>query len=209
MFRRSDIFVAVIVGLLGFAPASLAAPAAPQTMSAGDVLRGQFVQTRQLQGFAKPLKSEGSFVLVPGRGLIWHSEKPFDNTAIITAGGILQLAKGREAMRLSAAKLPGLAQLYNVLSAALSGNTGPLQQTFAVTQTSGNDGWKVELKPLDSGKQAMSQIKRLVLSGTRYVDAVEVERTGGDVDRITFSGHKVAKADLTPGEVAQLKAAAK
>lgn len=209
MFRRSDILVAVIVGLLGFAPASLAAPAAPQTMSAGDVLRGQFVQTRQLQGFAKPLKSEGSFVLVPGRGLIWHSEKPFDNTAIITASGILQLAKGREAMRLSASKLPGLAQLYSVLSAALSGNTGPLQQTFAVTQTSGNDGWKVELRPLDAGKQAMSQIKRLVLTGTRYVDAVEVERTGGDVDRIAFSGHKVAKADLTPGEVAQLKAAAK
>jgi hypothetical protein len=72
-----------------------------------------------------------------------------------------------------------------------------------------DDGWRVELRPLDPGKQAMSQIKRLVLTGSRYVDGVEVERTGGDVDRITFSGHRVGKADLTPDELAQLKAAAK
>jgi hypothetical protein len=209
MSRHPGVFAIAILGFLSLAPVSVAAPAAPQTMSAGDVLRGHFVQARQLQGFAKPLKSEGSFVLAPGRGLIWHSEKPFDNTAIITAGGILQLANGREAMRLSASKLPGLAQLYNVLSAALSGNTEPLKQTFAVTQSANDDGWKVELKPLDSGKQAMSQIKRLVLTGSRYVEGVEVERTGGDVDRITFSGHKITKADLTPGEVSQLKAAAK
>ncbi len=189
--------------------AAIAAPVAPQTVVAGEVLRGHFVQMRHLAGFTKPLKSEGSFVLSPGRGLIWHNEKPFNSTAIITGGGILQLANGREAMRLSASKLPGLAQLYGVLSAALSGNTGPLQQTFAVTQSGNEDGWRIELKPLNPNSQAMSQVKGLVLKGSRYVDSVEVERAGGDVDRIAFSDHKASKADLSPEEAAQLKAAAK
>jgi hypothetical protein len=186
-----------------------AAPATPQTIAAGEILRGHFVQARQLEGFAKPLKSEGSFTLVPGRGLIWHNEKPFDSAAIITAGGILQLSRGQEAMRLPAAKLPGLAQLYTILSAALSGNTAPLQQAFVVTQSSNESGWRVELKPLDTGKQAMTQIKRLVLSGSHYVESVEVERSSGDTDRITFSAHTIGKADLSADELAELKAAAK
>lgn len=182
---------------------------APQVLVAGEILRGHFVQERQLAGFARPLRSEGSFVLVPGRGLIWHNEKPFNSTTIITARGILQLANGQEAMRLSAAKLPGLAQLYSVLGAALSGNTGPLQQTFTVSQTNDADSWRVELTPLSQSAQAMSQLRRLVLAGARYVDSVEVNRTGGDSDRITFSAHRIVKADLTPEETAQLKAAAK
>ena len=196
------------------ATAATASGSAPQVLVAGEILRGHFVQERQLAGFARPLRSEGSFVLAPRRGLIWHNEKPFNSTTIITAGGILQLANGQEAMRLSASKLPGLAQLYGVLGAALSGNTAPLQATFTVSQTNDADGWRVELKPLSQSAQAqnvqaMSQLRRLVLTGARYVDSVEVNRTGGDADRITFSAHRIAKADLTPEESAQLKAATK
>ena len=205
MARLPGVVAFAIFAFLG-SPAG-AAPTTPQSIAAGEVLRGHFVQARQLQGFAKPLKSEGSFVLVPGRGLIWHNEKPFDSAAIITADGILQLSRGQEAMRLPASKLPGLAQLYNVLSAALSGNTGPLQQAFTVVQSTTDNGWRVELKPLDAGKQAMTQIKRLTLTGSRYVESVEVERSSGDTDRITFSAHKISKGDLTPDEVAELKAA--
>ena len=84
-----------------------------------------------------------------------------------------------------------------------------MQQSFAVAQTNDADGWRVELKPHNQSAQAMSQLKRLALAGARYVDSVEVNRTGGDSDRITFSAHRIVKADLTPEETAQLKAAAK
>jgi len=201
--------VAAVGALTVLSATHAAAPSAPQVLVAGEILRGHFVQERQLAGFARPLRSEGSFVLVPGRGLIWHNEKPFNSTTVITAGGILQLANGQEAMRLPAAKLPGLAQLYGVLGAALSGNTAPLQQSFAVAQTNDADGWRVELKPLSQSAAAMSQLRRLVLAGSHYVDSVEVNRTGGDTDRITFSAHRITKTDLMPEETAQLKAAAK
>lgn len=187
--------------------AAFAGAPGPDVVAPGQVLRGHFVQERQLAGFAKPLRSEGSFLLVPGRGLIWRGEKPFATTTIITAGGILQLVNGQQAMHLSATKLPGLAQLYSVLGAAVSGNTAALRQAFTVSESSTADGWRVELKPLNS--QAMSQLNGLTLRGGRFVDSVEVERSGGDVDRITFSEHRISKADLTPDEIAQLKAAAK
>lgn len=203
LFRPAHLLMCLCVA----ATAALAADPAPETLAPGQVLRGHFVQERQLAGFARPLRSEGSFVLAPGRGLIWRGEKPFASTTIITAGGILQLANGQEAMRLSASKLPGLGQLYTVLGAALSGNTTPLKQTFTVSQSSDANGWRIELRPLKPDSMAMSQLKGLILKGGRYVDSVEVDRTGGDVDRIAFSAHIVGKADLTSEELAQLKAA--
>jgi hypothetical protein len=167
------------------------------------------VQERQLTGFTKPLRSEGSFVLVPGRGLIWRGEKPFPNTTIITSDGILQTANGQEAMRLPASRLPGLSQLYEVLGAAVSGNIKPLQQTFAVTQSGDDAGWRIELKPLHPENPAMAQIKAIALAGDRFVQTVSVEKSGGDIDRIAFSAHQVSKADLSKDEAALLKAVRK
>src|SRR5437016_10534763 len=94
------------LALLSGGPA-LASPAAaePQVLTAGDVLRGRFVLDRRLAGFDKPLRSEGTFSLVPGRGLIWHAQKPFENTTVITAGGISVSANGREAVQLSATRI--------------------------------------------------------------------------------------------------------
>lgn len=100
-------------------PAGLAAAPTPQVVAAGQVLRGHFVQDRQLAGFAKPLRSEGSFALVPGRGLIWRGEKPFPNTTIISSAGILQVVNGQPAVHLPASRLPGLNHLYAALGAAV------------------------------------------------------------------------------------------
>ena len=61
--------------------------ASAQTLEVGQVLRGHFVQERHLKGFNAPLRTEGSFVLAPGKGLIWRAEKPFAVTTVITAAG--------------------------------------------------------------------------------------------------------------------------
>ena len=182
------------------------AAAAPQTIATGQVLRGHFVQDRQLKGFARPLRSEGSFVLVPGRGLIWRSEKPFSGTTVITSNGILQMSNGQEAMRLPASQLPGLSHLYEVLGAAVSGNIAPLQQSFSVIQSGDDAHWRITLTPLRPENPAMVQLKAVVLSGGHFVDAVEVDRTGDDIDRIAFSGQVVASAPPTAGEEALLGA---
>ena len=52
------------------------------TLASGEVLRGRFTQQRSLQGFNAPLTSTGSFILAPGRGVLWRAETPF---ALITA----------------------------------------------------------------------------------------------------------------------------
>ncbi len=199
-FRTAAVFCVAALCLLG----SVArASAAMQTVAVGQVLRGHFVQDRQLQGFARPLRSEGSFVLVPGTGLIWRGEKPFANTTVITSGGIVQLAGDREAMRLPASQLPGLSRLYDVLGSALSGNIAPLRQTFAVEQKSDADQWRILLTPLQTSTAA--QLKSLTLAGHQFVETVEIDRGGGDVDHISFSDQAVSRAEPTADEKALLQ----
>jgi hypothetical protein len=138
--------------------------------------------------------------LVPGTGLIWRGEKPFANTTVISSDGILQIANNQVSLRLPASRLPGLSHLYVTLGAAVSGNIKPLQQTFSVTQQSGGAQWKIVLKPLHPENAAMSQIKSLVLAGGKFVDSVEIDKGGGDVDQITFLDQHAGNADLTADE---------
>jgi hypothetical protein len=171
-----------------------------QSLGMGQALRGHFVQDRQLAGFAKPLRSEGSFVLVPGKGLIWRGEKPFANVIVISPEGITQIANGQVAMRLDASRIPGISHLYEVLGAAVSGNIEPLQQTFQVSQAPGTSPWKITLTPLHPDSPAMAQLKSLILSGGHFVENVQVDKGGGDVDRIAFKDTQASAANLSAEE---------
>jgi hypothetical protein len=201
--RLAAFFLLFAIPFLG--PAAAADPM-PQTIKPGEILRGRFIQDRQLAGFAKPLRSEGTFVLIPGRGLIWRAQAPFQNTTVITPEGILQLANGQEAMRLSAARLPGLGQLYDVLGGAVSGDIAPLSRIFAVKRGADANGWQLVLTPLHPDNSGMSQIKSLTVGGRRFVDAVVVDKDGGDVDRMSFLDQVVTATSPTPEENSLLEA---
>ena len=101
---------------------SVVAQAEPAALKAGDVLRGRFVQERHMQGFAKPIRSEGTFLVAPGRGLIWRAESPFAVTTVVTPSGLVQSVNGAETTRLAAARLPFLTRLYDMMGGALAGD---------------------------------------------------------------------------------------
>lgn len=65
------------------------------------------------------------------------------------------------------------------------------------------------LKPLHPENPVMTQLKSMTLTGNRFVESVEVDRSGGDTDRITFSGHQISNADLSPDETSLLEAVKK
>ena len=133
--------------LIGFATSANAVEVSPERVTAKEVLRGRFTQERVLAGFSKPLVSTGTFVLVPGRGLIWQSESPFRTTVVVTDAGITQLVDGQEAMKVPASRLPGLSPLYRAMAAAISGDTAGLEKSFAVARNNDATHWSVRLVP--------------------------------------------------------------
>jgi Outer membrane lipoprotein carrier protein LolA-like len=180
----------------------------PDTLRAGEVLRGHFVQERQLAGFSRPLKSAGSFVLAPGQGLIWRTEMPLADTIVITPGGILQIVNGKEAMRLPVARLPVVGRFYDVLGGALTGNTGPLDSVFTVERQADAGAWHLILRPARADDPALGQIVSITVGGTRLVDAIEIQKQGGDTDRLSFSAQAKTAGGLTADEADLFKRSA-
>lgn len=171
----------------------------PEQLSPGQVLRGQFVQERKMEGFSAPLKTMGDFVLAPGRGLIWEAKEPFAMTTVMTADGISQRNGSVELLNLPSSKAPFLAQLYNILGGALAGDTRTLEQHFDVVHSKNAKGWQLALTPRH-GASADLAIQQIQIDGARFVDHVVVHKASGDRDELTFIGQTLDNNPLSAAE---------
>lgn len=197
MTRRLLLALAVLL-LCAAAPAPQ-----PGALKPGEAIHGRFVQERHLAGLSSPLRSEGSFVLAAGRGLIWRGEKPFNTVVVITPAGILQTVNGAEVQRLAASRLPFLARFYDMLSGALSGDWSTLTHEFTVTRSGEGDNWKMMLTPARADDPAAAQLKLITVTGAKFVDAVEIRRVNGDWEHLTFLQQVLSAAPLA-GDDARL-----
>ncbi len=185
--------MAMAVAATGFAE-----PPQPRALQPGEAITGRFVQERHLAGLASPLRSEGSFLLSVGRGLIWRGEKPFATTVVITPAGILQLVNGSEVQRVPSARLPFLAHFYDMLSGALAGDWTAMEHDFIIDRKSEAQGWNIALKPRHPDDPVAAQLQSISISGVKFVDAVEIRRASGDWERLTFQGQALSSAPLAP-----------
>lgn len=192
-----------ILGLLALAPIlPLAARAAgpERGLAPGAVLRGGFVQERHLKGFKAPLRSDGHFVLMPGRGLIWRVEKPFAITTVITAAGLVQQVGGNETLRLAAARLPFLSHLYDMLGGALGGDWHALESDFIVERSGNAAHWQVHLTPRKTDDTLAMPFSAIAATGARFVETVEMTKPDGDADVLSFVDQVLDGSPLSPEE---------
>lgn len=175
-------------------------------LAEGEVLRGKFVQERHLKGFAAPLKSEGTYVLAPGHGLIWRTEKPFAVVTIITAGGFAQEVNGNQTMKMPAAKLPFLARLYAMLGGALAGDWQALGDDFNLTASGDDSDWSLQMVPKRADNVAMP-FRNIVIAGKRFVESVMLTKPDDDFDKLRFFDQVLSPGPLSVEEDSALKAA--
>lgn len=191
--------------VIAAAPLALGRPLEQPPLRPGESLSGRFVQERHLAGLMAPLVSEGRFLLAAGKGLVWHTEKPFDTTIVITPAGLLQLVDGREVQRLPAARAPFLARLYTMLGGALGGDWSAMAQDFSVERRSGEAGWTILLKPLAGDDPAAVPLQSIAIAGSAFVDSVEIHRPNGDWDHLTFSNEVRSSAPLAGADARLLE----
>lgn len=195
------VLLAAVFGM-ALSLAALGATAAPR-IAEGEVLRGRFIQERHLKGFAAPLRSEGQFLLAPGRGLIWKTEKPFAVTTVITEAGLVQEVNGSETLRMPAAKLPFLSRLYQMLGGALAGDWRALETDFTLARDGNEDDWRLALTP-KKADDMMMPFRAIAVSGTRFVNEVTLTKPDDDFDKLTFLDQALSSGPLTAEESAAL-----
>lgn len=167
------------------------------------VLRGQFEQSKQLEGFRQPLVSRGDFLLVRDRGVAWDTREPFASTTLLTRERLLtRLPDGSQRVLLDAADSPGMAAVNALLLALVAGDLPALAERFQLAETLAADGrWTLVLTPEEAGlRQAFA---RITLAGDRFVREVVIEEAGGDVTTLRFVALADEPAAPTPDEAAR------
>ncbi len=179
-----------------------------ERISARDVLRGRFVQEHHSKGMAKPLRSEGSFVLSPDKGLIWAIEKPLPMTFVVSSDGMLQTVGGLPLLRMPVDKMPYLPRITHLVRASLLGDWDALEPDFAISDSGNAKRWRVQLAPKANAGAALP-FQSITASGGRFVDRADVMRNDGLPESFAFTQQTVSAAPLTPAESAAFAAVAK
>ena len=193
----------VAVAIASLSSVCFAQLAIGPALAPGQTLHGRFVQARNLKGISSTLKSEGTFVLAPGRGLIWRIEDPIQTITIITPAGIRQIINGSEVQRIDAAKVPFIAHFYDMLNGALMGDWTAMRHDFAVQTKGDRAAWRTLLTPVRPNDPIAGMLASIVITGGKMVDGVEISRTNGDSERIGFLDQAVSGVALS-GDDARL-----
>lgn len=170
-----------------------------QRLVSAPVQRGAFQQDKQLAGFAKPLKSQGDYLLVRGKGLIWRTTAPFASQLVLTRDRIA----GGAGMQLDASKEPGIRVVTQLMLSLLDGDLGALQQAFEVQASLvGDKGWRAALKPKAA---ALAQLfSRIELEGDRELRRIVMTEAQGDTTTLRFDDQLREPAAPSADEAKQL-----
>ena len=197
------IFAAIAIAAL--ASVSFAESPIGPTFTAGDALCGRFTQSRKLKDIAQPLNSDGSFVLEPGRGLIWRLEHPVQMTTVISPAGIRQIIGNNEVQRIETVKVPVIAHFYYAMNGALLGEWTALKKDFTVQSMGDSHAWRIVLTPLRSTDPLVAAFASIAIKGGKMVDAVDITRANGDSEEIRFFDQKISSLMTHPDDAKLLE----
>lgn len=204
----------LLVLLLAAAPAAL--PAEPmavtsaaqlskltrdtaRSLASAQVVRGRFVQQRHLAGLAKPLESNGRFLFARGKGIEWHTEKPFDSQFVLTGAGMTQRDEGGDTLHISVADQPALTVVSRVFFALFALDFDALSQDFSMSgQSPAGAPWQLVLKPKTAALGSV--FRQALVSGDATVKAVRLEDANGDVTEIALQDVQYDRNGVTAEE---------
>ncbi len=171
------------------------APPGQVRIDAEKVLRGKFVELRQMSGLDDPLRFSGRFVVAPKFGLIWHIEKPFPTSTVVTPARAIQDIGGIAV----ALRIKKLAHIYRLVSNAMAGNWEALDADFAMALSGDAKRWHMTLTPRKGGKSSLPYAS-IALNGGRFVETIVLKRKDGLTDAFSFSEETLEELPLLQKE---------
>jgi outer membrane lipoprotein-sorting protein len=168
------------------------------------VLRGNFVQNRQIAGFRRPVESSGEFVVARGAGLLWHTRKPFESLLSVSRER-LRVTNGRGGTEttLDARREPMLRTLNDILQAVVIADARALQVSFDLAiQLVGSTDWEMVLTPKDAALR--TRFTTIALAGGPHVQSARLVEASGDITTVRFTGQR-EDTQLSAAEAGKLQ----
>lgn len=200
--KRRHLLMGTLAPLLAIRPAFAQAPAATATTGATaepallqglrarlrqpEWLQGEFEQSKQVQGFKKPLLSRGDFVIARGRGVLWRTRTPFASELRLTRDQIRASQGSAPALQLDTQREPALRLVNEMMFALLGGDVAALSTLFQLDgELLPAQAWRLTLTPRQAAWRQVLQ--SITLAGERHVREVRLTEASGDLTHIRFS----------------------
>jgi hypothetical protein len=151
-------------------------------------LRGEFMQTKKVPGFAKPLVSRGDFVLARGRGVLWRTTQPFASELRLTRDEIRATQGGQTALRLDASREPAVRLINTLMFALLDGDVSGLAGVFELGGAVKGASWQLALLPRPGPLQQV--LKKVELEGDGFVRRIRLFEANGDESLIQLANQR-------------------
>lgn len=166
-----------------------------------EVIRAEFVQTKQMAALKRPLVTTGRLTFSRRHGVLWQIEKPYRMSYVLGESRIVEIGGDGTRRVREARDMPGMAQVGRVFRAMLGANSDALREYFDVAAQGTPNQWTIELTPRQS--QLAQFLSGMGLSGGRFVEEIRISEAGGDTTQIRLSNSHGAAA-LNDGEMALL-----
>jgi outer membrane lipoprotein-sorting protein len=149
------------------------------------VVRADFVQTKEMAAFKKPLVTRGRLVFARQHGVLWQIEQPLKLTYVLQEGRMAEIGEDGVAQVRTAQDVPGIAQVGRIFRGLLGGQAKALADIFDATGSGDPErAWTLALTP--RSPQVAQFIRRITLTGGKQVDSIRIEEGNGDNATIRF-----------------------
>jgi hypothetical protein len=168
-------------------------------LSANNIVRGEFTQTRNMEMFAQPLTSQGTFLLDKSNGLLWTQTTPFPVSLVLTDNKLSQRFADQPAKIITDKENPMAFYFSHIFLSVFHGDTQKLQEQFSLSfepaieqssnasanSSSEDTRWTLTLKPKSAPMNAV--FEAITLQGQNDIERIELREIRGDSTVIEFS----------------------
>lgn len=148
-------------------------------------LSGHFTQDKYLATVDTSLKSSGTFAYIAGEEVIWHTLAPIENTLTLTPNQIISSHNGQQMSIMEGQNNPVVRIFSDIFFGVMTANWGLLQAYFNIEADIHQAQWQTQLTPNDTS--IAQAITGVTLSGTIFLEKVELHEVNGNTTTIQFS----------------------
>lgn len=147
-------------------------------------VRGQFEQVRKIKDLKVALKSSGNFEFKLPLDLKWEQKKPFVMNLEMHPDKVVQQTEDGKPQVITAEEQPIVFAFSKSFLSIFSGDQEAIKNNFDYTVLIKGKHWQMNLVPKESiFKKAIS---KLDISGSEFVETIEVQETSGNLTHIKF-----------------------
>ncbi|MEZ8067548.1 outer membrane lipoprotein carrier protein LolA [Vibrio sp. FF145] len=186
-------------------------------LSENSIVRGEFTQTRNMEMFAQPLTSQGTFLLDKSNGLLWTQATPFPVSLVLTDNKLSQRFADQPAKIITDKENPMAFYFSHIFLSVFHGDTQKLQEQFSLSfepataknsdesanSNSQDTRWTLTLKPKSAPMNAV--FEAITLQGRGDIERIELREVRGDSTVIEFSQLRHLPEVLSDAEAQQFQ----